>query len=154
LNISTENFRQHFELLSDEALEAVNREELVELARACYDEEIARRGLGRKATEPATEGVEVELPEQHGNEDLISLTTFTLLEEARLARGLLESAGIPAFLANERANLGVLHLMVPRGSAEQALGILDGGGISEEDLAAQAEAAGFEEMDEEGERER
>ena len=43
--IEPEYLRKHYAELSDEALMAVDRGELVELARAFYDEEIERRGL-------------------------------------------------------------------------------------------------------------
>ncbi|MDQ1469809.1 MAG: putative prokaryotic signal transducing protein, partial [Bryobacterales bacterium] len=78
------------------------------------------------------------------NEALVSVGSFTIVDEARLARGLLKDAGIPCGLANEKSALGALHLMVPESHVEAALEVL-GGEISEEELAAQAEAAGGEE---------
>ena len=49
MDISLEDFRRHFEILSDEALLATSREDLVETARACFDEEVVRRGLKKLA---------------------------------------------------------------------------------------------------------
>ena len=40
-----EDFVQHFSELGDEALLEVRRDDLVEAARTCYDEEVARRGI-------------------------------------------------------------------------------------------------------------
>lgn len=38
-------FAQHYRSLSDEELSALKREELIEMAQECYDEEWERRGL-------------------------------------------------------------------------------------------------------------
>jgi hypothetical protein len=45
MEVTAVDFRKHFELLSDESLLETNREELVEVAQQCFDEEVARRGL-------------------------------------------------------------------------------------------------------------
>ena len=50
MKVSAEDFRRQYADLSDEALLDVDRQDLVELARTCYDEELARRQL--KATPP------------------------------------------------------------------------------------------------------
>src|ERR1019366_4998936 len=57
MEISLDDFRRHFELLSDETLLSTNREELVAGARPVYDEEIARRGLNSPAIEETPEAV-------------------------------------------------------------------------------------------------
>jgi hypothetical protein len=51
MKVSVEDFRRQYAGLSDEALLDVDRQDLVEMARACYDEELARRRL--KAAPPA-----------------------------------------------------------------------------------------------------
>ena len=43
MQIDIEYLRRHYASLSDEALLAIDRGELVETAQACYDEELARR---------------------------------------------------------------------------------------------------------------
>jgi len=45
LQVDPEYLRQHYERLSDEALLEVDREDLVDVAQKCYDEEVSRRGL-------------------------------------------------------------------------------------------------------------
>jgi hypothetical protein len=45
LQIDLEELRRHYSLLSDEALVALNRDELIEAAQKCYEEELERRGL-------------------------------------------------------------------------------------------------------------
>ena len=143
MNISAEDFRQHFRLLSDEALLATNREDLVDTAKAVYDEEIVHRGLA--GDEPEEVVAEIEAPaEEEAAETMVSLGSFMDLDEARLARGLLQGAQIPSAIQNDATGT-TLHLMVPASYEEAALQVL-GGEISEEELAAQAEAAGnFEE---------
>lgn len=147
MEVNLDDFRRHFELLSDDALLATNRGDLVEAARQCYDEEIERRGLNAPVEEePASE------PEDHNVEpgdELVVIATYNIPEEASLARGLLESAEIPYQIDNEHAALGGIQLRVwvPKSLAADATEILEMQ-ISEEDLAAQAEAAGMTEMDE------
>ena len=138
MNITPDDFRRHFEILSDDALVATNRDDLVESARQCYDQEVARRQLNLE-TDPEEQRA---LDAVRADDELISIGTFVSGEEANLARGLLEDGGIPAILTNEHAGLGMfqLELKVPAGFVDQALEILEME-ISEEELAAQAEAA-------------
>jgi hypothetical protein len=146
VEISLDDFRRHFELLSDAALLETNREDLVEAARGCYDEEVARRGLNSPPADDESAVVEpvAEAPE------LVVIATYNIPEEASLARGLLESAEIPYQLDNDFAPLGgfQLRLLVPAAFEADALEILEAE-ISDEELAAQAEAAGIAEEDSE-----
>lgn len=150
MEISPDDFRRHFELLSDETLLATNREELVAAARPVYDEEVARRGLNSPAVDETPEAApDAVAPEVH--EELVVIATYNIPDEANLARGLLQSAEIPFLLQNDYVALGgiELRLLVPAQYEEQALEILQSE-ISDEELAAQAEAAGaFEEYSEE-----
>ena len=43
--VDPEYLRAHYASLSDEALLAINREELVKTAQQCYDNELAQRDL-------------------------------------------------------------------------------------------------------------
>ena len=148
MQVSPDDFRRHFELLSDAALLETNREDLVETARGCYDEEVARRGLNSPAVDE-TAGEPVTHQASPG-EELVAIATYNIPEEASLARGLLESAEIPYHLENEFAALGgfQLRLLVPAAFEAEALEILEAE-ISDEELAAQAEAAGITEEDSE-----
>jgi len=145
VNVTAEDFRRHYELLSDEALLEVDTGELVELARTCHAEEVARRGLAGHAPEVQGTADAAESGAGPGeaaeDEKLVCIVEYDYLDEADLARGLLEAAEIPASLESEP---GVVRLMVPARFAEQALGML-ASPLSDEELAAQAEAAGFEE---------
>lgn len=151
MQISLDDFRRHFELLSDEALLETNREELVDTAKQCYDLEIARRGLNQTHAETG-EGEAPAVAEVSNDERLVEIAQFIIPDEANLARGLLESAGIPYSMNNEYSPLGGidLRLLVPASYEEQALEVLQSE-ISDEELAAQAEAAGFVDMEPEEE---
>jgi hypothetical protein len=140
LQVDLEDFRRRYAELSDEALLELDRDELVDLARDCYDAELAGRGL-RRVSPPAT-----EVPD-HGElveGDLVEAARFSFSSEADLARALLESAAIPCYLENEFAGktLGAadgLRLLVPASLLENAREIL-AARVSEEELIAQAEA--------------
>ena len=141
MDVTAEDFRRHYESLSDEALLEIDTEELVELARTCHADEVTRRGL---APEPAddedlTEKDHSETPA----EELVCIVEYDYPDEADLARGLLEAAEIPAALESEP---GVVRLMVPAEFAEQALRMITTP-LSDEELAAQAEAAGHPDGD-------
>jgi hypothetical protein len=153
VEISLDDFRRHFELLSDETLLSTNREELVENARGVYDEEVARRGLDTPATEDAAAEAGLAAVAPGEDDELVVIATYHIPDEANLARGLLQSAEIPFLLQNDYVALGgiELKLLVPKSFEEQALEIL-AHEISDEELAAQAEAAGeFHEYSEEDE---
>jgi len=151
MEVSLDDFRKHFGLLSDAALLDTNRGELVAAARQCYDEELARRGL-KAPEEDLAEAEVLPTPEPEGG-PMVHLATYNIPEEASLARGLLQSAEIPYFLNNEMSPLGGIdiHLMVPADYEADAREILEHE-LTDEELAAQAEAAGeFEEQEEESE---
>lgn len=57
--IDPEYLRKHYAELSDEALMALDRRELEELARVIYDEEVERRALTKGEVLPAVSGVPV-----------------------------------------------------------------------------------------------
>jgi hypothetical protein len=145
VEVSRDDFRRHFELLSDETLLETDRDELVEAARSVYDEEVERRGLSDPAVEEAGEPMPGAVAPGEGDE-LVVIATYNVPDEASLARGLLQSAEIPFMLQNDYVALGgiELRLLVPAQYEEQALEILQHE-ITDEELAAQAEAAGMAE---------
>ena len=151
VNVTAADFRKHFEFLSDEALLETKREELVEIAQQCLDEEISRRGLNAEGepTEITRDSVQHEASV---SEKLVLVDTFLSGEELNLARGLLEEAHIPYHVENPLAALGgiELRLLVPEALEADAREILNSE-ISEEELAAQAEAAGMVEEETEEE---
>jgi hypothetical protein len=84
------------------------------------------------------------------DEALVPVADFTFPDEARIARSMLDSAGIPAFLENEHIGTiyagaismigGGLPLLVPASRLEEARLALETP-VSEESLTEQAEAA-------------
>ena len=152
MNASAEDFRQHYAGLSNEGLLEIDPDELVEVARVCLEEEIARRGLNDAASaDPA----EDESPGDAGpgeDEEPICVAEFDTPDEADSARMMLDAENIAASLESDG---GTVRLMVQRGFADDALRLLMSEPLSEEELAAQAEAAGLEgeELEEELEEE-
>jgi PhnB protein len=129
MKVSVEDFRRQYAGMSDEALLDVDPRELVDLARTCYGEELARRQLKTPPPAPA------DAPEPHDDgEEFAVAETYESQEEAKLARELLRSAGIRAQLG-----AGGLALLVPVSTREDAREVLDAQ-ISEEALAEAATA--------------
>ena len=142
MRVDPEDFKRHYALLSDNALLEIDRDELVDAARAYYDAELLERNLAR----PDSEGNRAQVPAQTDDQTengLQLVATFLSLEEANFARGLLQSADIPCSFENDHAaawtGIGELRLMVPASAYDRACEILESE-ISEEDLIAQAEA--------------
>jgi len=139
VEVTREDFRRHFELLSDAALLATNRGDLVDVAKLCYDEEISRRGLdAANAPNPG---------ELSDGQRLVRIAKFHSRSEFLSARALLKSALIPSKQGNRigrRIELQ-LPLLVPAAFAEEALELLRSR-ISAEELDGLAEAA-ISEMD-------
>jgi hypothetical protein len=149
VQIDPEDFKRHYEMLSDEALLEINRDELVDTARLYYDAELAERELAPLGTENDPEHTSAETEEQpEGGLQLVAI--FLSLDEANFARGLLLSNDIPCSFENEQrkpwSGTGELRLMVPAAAYDRACEILETE-ISEEDLIAQAEAEAPEAAD-------
>ena len=138
MQVDLDDFRHRYAELSDEALLELDRDELVDLARDCYDAELARRGLRRSSSSPPATEVQ-----DHG--ELVEAAIFSSSSEADLARALLESAAIPCYLENELGGKDYLRaiegfrLFVPAQLLEDARDVL-GAPVSDEELIAQAEA--------------
>ena len=149
MRIDPEDFRRHYAMLSDEALFALNRHELIEMAQACYDEEVARR---KTAQEHEAESHNIDFPVDEEDEfdldtpapdwldDAACACTFTVNPGATnppdLAKvqQVLRTAGIPCHITmNEieeapKAASQVRHeycLMVPGALNLNATSVLD-----------------------------
>jgi hypothetical protein len=134
MEATSDDFRRHFELLSDGALRETNRNDLVEKAKRCYDQEIVRRGLDTDATKPPRPGTLSD------GDRLVQVAKYHSRSEFEAAAALLRSASISCHQGNRigrRIELE-LPLMVPAAFAEEALEILRTR-ISDEDLDALAE---------------
>jgi hypothetical protein len=123
MGASQNDFQQHFSSLSDTALMEVHRDDLVEEAKVVYDHEMTERGLvAEDADDPQTADLS-------SGEELINVAEFESADDATRAQEKLRKSGIPAYIA----------VAVPAAFARQAVDMLDP--VSEEDLAAMAEAA-------------
>lgn len=118
-----------YSAMSDEELGqvAASGDDFSDAAREAFQAEVAKRGLKLEIAPPHGEDI-VEF------EEAVTLRQFLDLPEALLAKGSLESAGIPAYLVDDnmvRLNwfisniLGGIKLKVRAEDAEAARRILD-----------------------------
>lgn len=100
MQLNIENLRRHYASLSDETLREIDRSELVEAARACYDHELAQR-------EPlkVIRAAPLHAPdEETESAEAACVLAFPVLPgknaatEAENARIILEEAGIPCYV--------------------------------------------------------
>jgi len=141
--------RDHYASLSDEALQAIHRADLVETAQKCYDDEVRRRKLASRAArsaEPADEATEIdeELSPAEDEPDWLEDAAEVLSRADRQgsvpaeamveARDVLEAAGIPCHIelseipeANNAPSTPthLWRLMVPFHLNQRATSILD-----------------------------
>jgi len=141
MRITPEELKKSYARMSDEELLAIDSDELTDVARECHTGELERRGLHRrKAGEAPT-------AEEDDEGEWASAGTFRSVEEAQLAQGLLESAGIPAELQTNSGDLlwmgsnahKISRVLVPQALVDEAHGMIESRAVQEE-LAAQAEA--------------
>jgi hypothetical protein len=149
MRIDPEDFRRHYAMLSDEALFALNRGELIEMAQACYDAEVARRKASEGDEAESVEGdfpveeedeFDIDEPSPDWLDDAACACTFTVNPGAAnppdlaKVRGVLRAAGIPCHITmNEieeapKAASRVRHeycLMVPGALNLNATSVLD-----------------------------
>jgi hypothetical protein len=144
MQLDLEALRQHYDRLTDEALLEVARDDLTDMARDVYDAEISKRGIDLSPEESSTD--EPSAPAQESGEFEV-VAEFNDAGEAQLANSALRSAGIASQLESKVVRLvqGSIKILVPREDLETALEIL-AAPVSEDDLVAQAEAAGREAM--------
>lgn len=144
MQLDPEALRQHYDRLTDEALLEVPRDDLTDMARDLYDAELSKRGLDLSREE--SDNSEAP-PQRQTTGELELVAEFNDAGEAQLANSALRSAGIASQIESKVVRLvqGAIKIMVPREDLDAALEIL-AAPISEDDLAAQAEAAGLEAM--------
>jgi len=140
MKLSVEDFKRLYAEMPDEELRSLDRQELTEVARQCYDAELKRRGLpaepARRTLQtiaapeepeeiaPESEEVLEAAVEQEEEEDLAPAAIFTLRVDAKAARARLQSAAIPAFLEDDTLAGGGFRLLVAASYVEQAHEVL------------------------------
>jgi len=141
LKLTAEDFRQQYRAMPDGDLLALERDELTDLARQCYDRELERRGLMATPAAPAAPAPPEPKPRESGvsargstaplaeESEPVAVAQFARLAEARFARERLRSAKIPAYLDSEfgmydTVLTGGPRLMVPPAYVAQARKLL------------------------------
>ena len=144
MNFDPQELRRHYESLTDEALLEIDPSDLTPLANQVLETELATRNL-LEEDDPDPEEIPAEdLPEPTTpQEELVIVATFTSPSDARLAVSLLRSGQIPCGLDQAKFSPEI-NLMVPASLAEEAKEVLNSE-VSDDDLAAQAQAAKPEE---------
>jgi len=141
MKIDTDYLRRHYAELSDEALADIDRNELVEAAQKCYDEEVASR---RSAAEPGAldEPAESEVDDSSLPDWLnrsmsacsyVQTTGNDACYDATEARDVLQAAGIPCHLSIEKipddggppGRQFECSVLVPVARGFEAIGVLD-----------------------------
>jgi hypothetical protein len=156
MQVDPEEFRRRFENLSDDALLEIDRDELVEVAQELLDAELESRGLLEEPEEGDAEEAGAEGQPDDSKDQMVLAAECGSMQEVQFARSLLKSAGIPTYVQTDFSGiLGATEedtrVYVPASYLEQAQEIL-ATPLSDEDLEAQAAAAG-EEWGEEQEEE-
>jgi hypothetical protein len=130
MRVDPDYLRSHYASLSDEALQEIDRADLVEIAKACYDQEVTTRrsshGKSETGGSPAR-AAQVE-PEHaaHGDKpdwiedgsEVYSAAIFpgsTVAKEIDEAREVLESEGIPCFVDVSEPEAGGAVFREPNG---------------------------------------
>jgi hypothetical protein len=121
VKVSAEDLARHYGAMSDGELLAIERGELHDLARACYEQELARRSLEPDSAEPGEDAVAsgAEPPE-----DPVPVAAFTNQQAARMAQSALEAAGIASFIEREEDSLQLMVGGSQERDAREVLGTL------------------------------
>ncbi len=144
MSVDLKSLRRHYADLSDEALAEIDRNDLVDAARQCYDEEVARRTPAPEAElEPAApvvateervavageDGEPVWLPDAAVACAFVVHRGMPYCERAADACAVLDAACIPCHVRvqepDEEPRNSLYEVLVPGGLALHATSILD-----------------------------
>jgi hypothetical protein len=141
MKLNVDEIRRHYASLSDEALHAIDRTELVETAQQCYDHEVAQRAPLEKirATPVHRDETEEEAEEALGSDppdwiaEAACVCTFgNAASDALNARVALENNGVPCYVEFREMEPDVAAparseycVMVPGGLNLWATSVLD-----------------------------
>ena len=158
MKITPEDLKASYRGMSDEELLAMDRVELTDMARKCYDGEMERRGLTAKA-EPKE--AEVEEPEEAAaetefDEPMVAVQNCGSADHAWAVVSQLEAAGIPARIGGDdvraanwlRMELGQYPVAVPASHAEAARDFLEAESADAIIVAARYENGMFKPLEE------
>jgi hypothetical protein len=133
VELDPEDLRRHYAMLSDEALVALDRSELVEVAQSYYDHEIRQRGLTPEGS--ADPGGDTG-PKPAWLDEAACAAEFggmNSTSDAQNARDVLENAGIPCYIqmqqpdpvGDRRQSQYEFRLFVPGKFNLEAVSVLD-----------------------------
>jgi hypothetical protein len=141
LQVDPEYLKKHYASLSDEALEDVNRDELVGAAQRIYDEERSQRELLSPVAPKQSGSPHAEAPVRSESDpdwlsEAICACSFSLApgqtsaDGAEQARDVLEAAGIPVHVGTHRqdpptAAKSEIRIMIPSRYSLKAESVLD-----------------------------
>jgi hypothetical protein len=111
MKITPEDLKASYRNMSDEELLAMDRGELTDMARACYDGEMERRGLNYDAELSKAAGAEVPL---------VAVRTCESADEAWAVVAALNRARVPAEIGEDSR-----QVVVPESYAEHARDFLN-----------------------------
>ena len=129
MKLTAEDYKRHYRELSDAELLAIDRDDLVDVARRCYDTEMTRRQI---TPEPQPEHASpAAATEADSGEDLVQVAMLTDLDTAMYLQKILRDADIPADLVSEPTASsayarGSVGLRVPVDCAESARELIGG----------------------------
>src|SRR5262245_40761892 len=96
MQLDLEELKEYYSRLTDEGILAIQRDDLVDAAKMYYDAEIGRRGLaGRMKLNDASSNELRSADEDVFEGSPLAAASFASLNEAEVACGLIQSAGIP-----------------------------------------------------------
>jgi hypothetical protein len=141
MKLNVDDIRRHYGSLSDEALHAIDRTELVEIAQQCYDQELAQRApLKKIRATPVHRDEEEEEADgalESGTPDWIAEAACVCafrnaVPDAVNARVILENDGVPCYVEFRETEPDVTPpprseycVLVPGGLNLRAMSVLD-----------------------------
>jgi len=127
VKLDAADFRQRYRAASDEELLAIDPDDLTDVARKCYFEELERRELKRGVVASAPEAEESDESDVDG--EPVAVGSYPAPQDARAMRELLRGAGIRSYVENDLniyANplIGGYRVMVSPSDVERARDVL------------------------------
>jgi hypothetical protein len=103
MKLTAEDYRQTYQALSDEEFLAIDRDELVDLARRCYDTELKRRQLEPAVPDDVEEEDEVEREPVHiaSDEELVRVAVISQRATAMEITKMLRDANLPSLVTDD-----------------------------------------------------
>ena len=89
MKVTAEDLQRQYREMGDDELRSLHPNDLMDLARSCLEQEIARRGLTHGGGTPS------EAPHEEPGEESVAVATFVSAATVEMAQSALKAAGIP-----------------------------------------------------------